>query len=84
MSGCAICVHDLYQDSLTAYNESLASLRSLLSVMRIPKSDWPPEIQMSTDGGTSDMKNVSLSVFEELERKLRERRVEGVIHADSS
>ena len=74
MSGCAICVYDLYQDSLTAYNESVASLRIALENLKIPESEWPPEIQRSSSYSTAlQQKDVSLNAFEQLERRLREK-----------
>ncbi|EGO03356.1 hypothetical protein SERLA73DRAFT_174814 [Serpula lacrymans var. lacrymans S7.3] len=74
MSGCAICVYDLYQDSLTAYDESINSLRVLLSSSHIPESEWPPDIRKSSQGITAEKrKDVVLSAFEEMERALKEK-----------
>ncbi|KAH7904988.1 hypothetical protein BJ138DRAFT_1018336 [Hygrophoropsis aurantiaca] len=80
MSGCAICVYDLYEDSLTAYKDSIMSLRSSLVALGIPEQDWPPKIRRSSkesSAKSSEPKaNISLSAFEEMERKLREKRLE--------
>ena len=73
MSGCAICVHDLYQESLDAYNESILSLRASLSALRIPEAEWPADIQNNTTDREEEKKgrgNVSLNAFMEMERVL--------------
>jgi hypothetical protein len=80
MSGCAICVHDLYQDALTAYHDSLESLCLALSDLHIPESEWPTGVRRSEEAKTLDRNpaNVSLIAFEELERKLRAKRGENI------
>ena len=73
MSGCAICVHDLYQESLGAYNESISSLRASLSALSIPEAEWPADIQNNTTDREEEKKgrgNVSLNAFVEMERAL--------------
>lgn len=73
MSGCAICVHDLYQESLDAYNESISSLRASLSALSIPEAEWPADIQNNTTNREEEKKgrgNVSLKAFVEMERAL--------------
>jgi len=77
MSGCAICVYDLYQDSLTTYNESIASLRSSLLALRIPESEWPFNVRTSSARvNLEHNSNVSLNAFEELERAIKEKQQE--------
>jgi hypothetical protein len=74
MSGCAICVHDLYQESLNDYNESIASLRASLNNLKVPESEWPEDIGTMRNGAVeTKRKNVSLSAFEEMERMLKEK-----------
>ena len=73
MSGCAICVHDLYHESLDACNESISSLRASLSVLSIPEAEWPADIQNNTANKEEEKKgrgNVSLNAFVEMERAL--------------
>ncbi|KAG1729507.1 uncharacterized protein EDB91DRAFT_1059958 [Suillus paluster] len=73
MSGCAICVYDLYEESLEAYKESIATLRSSLSALSIPESEWP--VRVRTNIPTTAKRNeVILSAFEEMERQLKEKR----------
>ena len=77
MSGCAICVYDLYQDAMNTYNRSLESLRISFSNLQIPEYEWPISVRdlKGTDkGGRRVVRDVSLSAFEELENSLREQR----------
>ncbi|EKM78410.1 hypothetical protein AGABI1DRAFT_114696 [Agaricus bisporus var. burnettii JB137-S8] len=73
MSGCAVCVYDLYEESLEAYNESLDTLRKQLTEMNVPEYEWPKHIQ------THQLKkstNVVMNAFEEMERRLKEKHKE--------
>jgi hypothetical protein len=75
MSGCAICVHDLYIDALATYNESAASLRSSLSALNIPEFEWPSSIRTSCVGAKEErLNNVSMDAFAALERSLKEKK----------
>ncbi|KAI5997312.1 hypothetical protein F5J12DRAFT_852247 [Pisolithus orientalis] len=76
MSGCAVCVYDLYKDSLDAYKESVATLKASLAALSIPESKWPPNIRATTTQSSITMKqkDVILSAFEEMERALKEKR----------
>ncbi|KAJ3519257.1 hypothetical protein NMY22_g13289 [Coprinellus aureogranulatus] len=77
MSGCAICVYDLYEDSLQSYDDSVDAIQSKLRSMEVSESEWPDSIRpgQSEDPGTTTIggssgKSPALSAFEELERKL--------------
>lgn len=74
MSGCAICVHDLYQESLEAYDESVSSLRLSLSALGVPESEWPSNIK-TTGAAAKEERNrdVSMDAFEEMEKALRRK-----------
>ncbi|KAJ7594861.1 oxidoreductase-like protein [Mycena floridula] len=63
MSGCAICVYDLYEDALSSYHLSLSTLRDSLIAMAVPESDWPEAI-------SKEPKTRPLSAFEQLEKDL--------------
>ena len=77
MSGCAICVYDLYEDSLQSYDDSVDAIQSKLRSMEVPELEWPDSIRpgqseepgTTTTGGPSG-KSPALTAFEELERKL--------------
>lgn len=74
MSGCAICVYDLYEDSLDEYKEKLAALRTSLSSSNIPESDWPEKVRTAGGaGGAAKRKDVILNAFEEMEKALKDR-----------
>ena len=74
MSGCAVCVHDLYQESLVTYRESVAYLRSSLAGLNIPESEWPANIQTSSERTAERKKDVVMDAFAEMERNLRRKR----------
>jgi len=70
MSGCAVCVQDLYQESLDDYNTSVAAVRASLTDMKVPEDEWPETIRP----GAEKASNTSLSAFREMERALKARR----------
>jgi hypothetical protein len=78
MSGCAICVYDLYEDSMNTYNKSVVALRTSLEGLGIPESEWPPSIQSKSF--QNDVKRnrganaVSLDAFEAMELALKTKR----------
>lgn len=51
MSGCAVCVHDLYVDALQSYTASLRRIRDTLSKRGVPQQDWPAVILALKDEG---------------------------------
>ncbi|KAL4250379.1 Oxidoreductase-like domain-containing protein, partial [Pleurotus pulmonarius] len=67
MSGCAVCVYDLYEDSLSAYKDSIAALRSSLEERGIPETEWPAPVRR-TGTPVPTKNNVALSAFEEFEQ----------------
>ncbi|KAG1843101.1 hypothetical protein C8R48DRAFT_785775 [Suillus tomentosus] len=73
MSGCAICVYDLYEESLGAYKELIVALRSSLSALSIPESEWPDHVRTNTPA-TQKRHDIVLNAFEEMERQLREKK----------
>ncbi|KAI6038332.1 hypothetical protein EDC04DRAFT_2509182, partial [Pisolithus marmoratus] len=86
MSGCAICVYDLYEESLLAYKKSVATLRASLAASSVPESKWPPNIRTTTtrSSTTVKQKDVVLSAFEKMERTLKEKREQrAAVEADS-
>lgn len=72
MSGCAVCVHDLYQESLDDYNASVVAVRASLTDMKVPEDEWPVTIRPGAEKRTAS--NTSLSAFQEMERALKARR----------
>ena len=79
MSGCAICVYDLYAAALEDYRHALEALRSALEARGVPEREWPAEIRQKNSAEDDQSakpspQNVALSAFEELERFLRAKR----------
>ena len=76
MSGCAICVYDLYEESLAFYQEAVDTLRKSLVAMKVPESEWPSNIRSRTQAELSEAlrKDTILSAFEELERTLAKKK----------
>ncbi|KAK0212719.1 hypothetical protein DFS33DRAFT_1284001 [Desarmillaria ectypa] len=72
MSGCAVCVYDIYEESMSAYKENVATLRNALVSMGVPGNEWPASIKSPTEK-IERKSNVVLSVFEEMERALKEK-----------
>ncbi|KLO11829.1 hypothetical protein SCHPADRAFT_876344 [Schizopora paradoxa] len=84
MSGCAVCVHDLYQESLEAYDASVKALRASLIALGVDEAEWPPQIQTQGKKMVERKKDVALSAFEQMELQLaakREKR-ESVVDVD--
>ena len=76
MSGCAVCVHDLYQESLDDYNSSVAAVRASLAAMTVPVEEWPETIRPDSERRTPlPASGVSLSAFQEMERALKARQM---------
>ncbi|KAG2340794.1 hypothetical protein BDR05DRAFT_889233 [Suillus weaverae] len=73
MSGCAICVYDLHEESLEDYKESIVALRSSLSALSIPDYEWPDRVRANTPVAEKRHK-VALDAFEEMERQLKEKK----------
>lgn len=80
MSGCAVCVYDLYGESLEAYKNAVADLRVKLTMVNIPEDQWPKNIQTSSPN-TQVVNPASAvqSAFEEMERVLKDKR-ESEVH----
>jgi predicted DNA-binding transcriptional regulator len=76
MSGCAVCVYDLYEEALAAYKDSVTTLRAALSARQIPEAQWPAHIRTgnATHTVTEKSKGAVLDAFEEMERALKEKR----------
>ena len=74
MSGCAICVYDLYNEALTDYKAKITQIQSDLSALYIPRSEWPVQLRgspMAGDKQPNQTQNTSMSAFEALEMKLK-------------
>lgn len=45
MSGCAVCVYDLHEEELEAYETALTTLRTSLVALGVPQAEWPPRVR---------------------------------------
>ena len=77
MSGCAVCIYDLYEESLASYEDSITALRKSLGALGIPPNTWPLNIRPDVEKSTPESrKGVILKALEEMERKLKEKKEE--------
>jgi hypothetical protein len=72
MSGCAICVHDLYAEALTEYQTSLDALRTTLHSRGVSEDKWPESIRHHKADAKPQV-NPTMSAFEQLEKMLAEK-----------
>lgn len=68
MSGCAVCVYDLYDESREVYEKAVSSLREALVRAKIPEAEWPAQIRSESP------KDAGLSAFQALEQALQAKR----------
>lgn len=76
MSGCAICVHDLYAESLEAYDQAVSTLHESLKAKGIDESTWPVQIRDSKPKAPTPKEKV-LSAFERFELELARKQEMG-------
>ncbi|KAL5521543.1 hypothetical protein ACEPAF_2291 [Sanghuangporus sanghuang] len=72
MSGCAVCVHDLYAEALDAHESTLRSIRSALHDKGVAEETWPKQLRygLSAEATEAEDDNASLSAFEQMELQL--------------
>lgn len=81
MAGYAVCVYDLYEDFLSAYRASLASLRTQLESVGVVLSEWPSRIKSLPNSQVIRRPpNTSLDTFEAMGNALR--KVGGALNVD--
>lgn len=67
-------MHDLYQESLEAYDASVKALRASLTALGVDEPEWPAELQSAGNKGTGRKKDGALSAFEQMELQLAAKR----------
>ncbi|KDQ08145.1 hypothetical protein BOTBODRAFT_59497 [Botryobasidium botryosum FD-172 SS1] len=78
MSGCAVCVYDLYESTLEDYRDALASAHRELISKGVSRDLWPEDIKL-LEGGKNVARahmspaGASMDAFKELERRLQDR-----------
>ncbi|KAF5393769.1 hypothetical protein D9757_000262 [Collybiopsis confluens] len=73
MSGCAVCVYDLYEDSLVAYRDAVTKLQAMLNSMGVPEPEWPQDLRLKK---LERKKDITLTVFEQMELDIKRRKQE--------
>lgn len=80
MSGCAVCVNDLYVEALRDYKASLRSIRDKLEREAVHQSLWPKEIielRPSGQAQQEDFDDADLDpvtrAFMQIERELKKK-----------
>ncbi|BGP51282.1 hypothetical protein JCM10450v2_007211 [Rhodotorula kratochvilovae] len=79
MSGCAICVYDLYLEDLENFHSSVSAARSavldqLREGARLDEGDWPPELLGPWEDAEKELKGVKDGASgEEREQAAREQ-----------
>ncbi|KAI0827117.1 hypothetical protein BC628DRAFT_1371007 [Trametes gibbosa] len=75
MSGCAVCVYDLYDEARQDYLKALDKVRANLTQMGVSEDKWPSDIQRKQRPSEPPKRSdVILSAFEQFEKTLREKR----------
>lgn len=72
MSGCAVCVQDLYVEALDEYKLAVDSLRTSLRTLRVPEDEWPAHIQ-TTRSQPAKKPNPVFDAFAEFEARLKQK-----------
>ncbi|KZS97293.1 hypothetical protein SISNIDRAFT_482217 [Sistotremastrum niveocremeum HHB9708] len=83
MSGCTLCVYDLYADSLEQYHDTIAGIRESLREQGVREEEWPAVLRSPTaddSGGgkektleerEEDLVDVSMDAFRAMEKALK-------------
>ena len=82
MSGCAICVYDLYDEAMGRYREDIKHVKGRLRIMGVGENEWPSVLigrggsQGGSDGERTKNPNVVvMDAFEQLEREIHAKKV---------
>ncbi|KAG8716712.1 hypothetical protein FRC08_008954 [Ceratobasidium sp. 394] len=78
MSGCAVCVYDLYLSALGDYKQSLLAVRNQLESRSVPLSEWPDNVRLAKPQEEEPLDNLdldpSMKAFLILEKKIGQKR----------
>ena len=78
MSGCAICVQDMYAEALSEHKSAVDSLRTSLTSLNIPEDRWPASVRTTSGTSAAPKPNVAYDAFAELERQLEKKKKQEV------
>lgn len=78
MSGCAVCIYDLYMEAKEGYRQSLRTALTQLEEKGVPKELWPVEVvalaekrKSHPDLEEQGEEDPTMKAFLELERRLK-------------
>lgn len=73
MSGCAVCVYDLYEEALSSYRTTLDTLRHTLDSLGVAEIKRPLRVQRQQTSPSSIQRerNVVMNAFEAFEKSLQ-------------
>lgn len=79
MSGCTVCVYDLYDEAMEQYREGIERVKVRLREMGVGEGEWPVALgagENGREGGQPERVRASvvMDAFEQLERQLAEKR----------
>ena len=77
MSGCAICVYDLYDEARTDYVQAIDKIRADLVHLNVPEHEWPSDIRSNPqddENNSAPKATPVLNAFEQLELTLKAKR----------
>ncbi|KAH9852445.1 oxidoreductase-like protein [Lenzites betulinus] len=75
MSGCAVCVYDLYDEARQDYMQALDKLRANLAQMGVSEDEWPSDIKRKDRSSEPPKRSdVILSAFEQFELALKQKK----------
>lgn len=79
MSGCAICVYDLYDDAMTTYKDACRTVCDELLARGVDEEIWPVQLRSFRSGSGREASSQEVKVdpvkaaFEKMERELQAR-----------
>lgn len=76
MSGCAVCVYDLYDEAVGSYRAEIEAVKKRLGEMGVDESSWPVALRAGESEAAEGKRAGSIVVeaFEQLERELAAKR----------
>ncbi|KAG8778131.1 hypothetical protein FRC12_025149 [Ceratobasidium sp. 428] len=80
MSGCAVCVYDLYLSSLDDYKQALLDARAQFQSRAVPLSEWPDDVREAKPQADDEQPldsldlDPSMKAFLILEKKLGQKK----------
>lgn len=77
MSGCAVCVYDVYEEAVGRFREEVEGVKRRLGEMGVDAGEWPAELRGARDSAAAEgtvAGTIVKDAFEQLERELAAKR----------